>query len=299
MMAENTPYIVVGLGEVLWDILPEGKQLGGAPANFAFHANELGAKGIVVSAVGNDKLGIELRELLQVNGLTVDAIAVDGAHPTGTVSVTLGEGGQPDYTIHENVAWDFIPLRPDFEALAAGAHAVCFGTLASRNPHSRESIRRFLDATLPGCLRVLDVNLRQQYYTSDIIHDLLDRADVLKLNEDELPIITALLNIGGSTKERMEELLSRYALQTIALTRGARGSVLLTPGMMEVHHGLRVGNVVDTVGAGDSYTAVLVMGLLQHWSLEDINQRANQLASYVCGQAGGMASHPESLQFVS
>lgn len=294
-MAENTPYLVVGLGEVLWDMLPEGKQLGGAPANFAFHANEMGARGIVVSCLGDDPLGRELRELLQVNGLSVDAISEDQAHPTGTVSVTVSEGGQPDYTIHEDVAWDYIPFRNDYQALAAQADAVCFGTLASRNPHSRESIRRFLDATMPGCLRVLDVNLRQSYYSREIIHDLLSRADVLKLNEDELPVITSLLNIAGSTKERMEELLHRYALQTIALTRGARGSVLLTPGLLEVHHGLRIDTIVDTVGAGDSFTAVLVVGLLQKWSLEEINQRANQLAGFVCGHHGGMASHPEDL----
>ncbi len=298
-MAENTPFKIIGLGEVLWDMLPEGKQLGGAPANFTYHANALGAEGIVVSSVGQDALGTELREQLQINGLSVAALAEDAAHPTGTVTVTLADGGQPDYTIHENVAWDFIPFSPDYQKLAAEADAVCFGTLASRNPHSRESIRRFLDATMPRCLRVLDVNLRQDYYSAELVQTLLERADVLKLNEDELPIIASLVSIEGSSKERMEKLMAQYALQCIALTRGARGSILLTPGLLEVHHGLRIDTVVDTVGAGDSFTAVLVTGLLNHWSLEDINERANQLAGFVCGQAGGMATHPEHFTFTS
>ena len=297
-MSADSPFVIVGLGEVLWDMLPEGKQLGGAPANFTFHATELGAEGHVVSCVGQDSLGREIREVLQINGLAVAHVAEDPGHPTGTVSVTLSDGGQPDYTIHEEVAWDYIPFHPDVEKLAARAHAVCFGTLASRNPHSRESIRRFLDATMPGCLRVLDVNLRQQYYTGDLIHDLLERADVLKLNEDELPVITELLNIDGSTKERMERLIDRYTLQCVALTRGARGSLLLTPSMLDVHHGLRLDHIVDTVGAGDSYTGMLVTGLLQQWTLEEINERANQLAGYVCGQSGGMASHPDNAHFV-
>jgi fructokinase len=280
-------------------MLPDGKQLGGAPANFAYHANALGADGIVASCVGDDPLGREIREVLQVNGLSVDYVALDPSRPTGTVTVSVSEGGQPDYTIHEDVAWDFIPFTPELEALAARADAVCFGSLASRNPHSRETIRRFLGATMPGCLRVLDVNLRQQYYTGERIESLLEHADVLKLNEDELPEITSLLNIGGSAKERMERLLQQFALQTIALTRGARGSILLTPGIMDVHHGLRIGEIADTVGAGDSYTAVLVMGLLRKWTLEEINERANQLAGHVCGHHGAMAPHPEDFHFVS
>jgi fructokinase len=296
-MAEEPPFVVVGLGEVLWDMLPEGKQLGGAPANFAFHANALGAQGTVVSCVGKDPLGREVREQLQVNGLGVEAISEDPAHPTGTVSVTLDTDGQPSYTIHEKVAWDFIPFQLQHKALATRADAVCFGTLASRHPHSRVGIRQFLDATMPGCLRVFDVNLRQQYFSRNLVQELLERTDVLKLNENELPMITALLNIDGSTKERMEKLLSEYALRTIALTRGARGSVLLNQDSMEVHHGVCIDITVDTVGAGDAFTAVLVMGLLQGWPLEEISNRANQLASIVCGQSGAMASHPENRQF--
>ncbi len=298
-MAEETPFVVVGLGEVLWDMLPEGKQLGGAPANVVFHANALGAQCAMVSCVGKDPLGRELRELLQVNGLGVEFISEDPAHPTGTVSVSVSSDGQPSYTIHEKVAWDYMPFRTEDKMLAARANAVCFGTLASRNPHSWESIRRFLDATMPGCLRVLDVNLRQRYYSREIIHDLLNHAEVLKLNENELPMITALLNIDGSTKERMEKLLSEFALHAVALTRGARGSVLLTQDSLEVHHGICIDTIVDTVGAGDAFSAVLIMGLLHEWSLEEISNRANQLASIVCCQAGAMASHPENLQFIS
>ena len=294
-MAEDSSFVVVGLGEVLWDVLPEGKQLGGAPANFTFHVNTLGAHGKIVSCLGYDALGREAREFLQVHNLTVDSIADDPAHPTGTVSVALDDTGQPTYTIHENVAWDFLPFNASHARLASQADAVCFGTLASRNSHSRESIRRFLDATMPRCLRVFDVNLRQQFYEREIIRDWMERADVLKLNEDELPVVAALLNISGSTKERMERLIDEYALQAVALTRGARGSVFITPETMEVHHGIRVGGLADTVGAGDAFTAVLVMGLLQEWPADKISKCANELAAFVCSQPGAMASHPEDL----
>ena len=289
---EEKPFLVLGLGEILWDMLPEGKQLGGAPANFAFHAGELGADSRVISCIGSDPLGQEIRETLHVNGVSVDGIAEDPAHPTGTVSITLEDGGVPTYTIHEGVAWDFIPTLRAYTDMAASADAVCFGSLASRSPYSRESIRRMLDATMPRCLRVFDVNLRQKYYTQDLIQALMERADVLKLNEDELPIITEFLNIDGSSKQRMERMAAEYALTAVALTRGARGSVLIADDLLEVHHGTRIEDMGDTVGAGDSFTAALAMGLLRGHSLKEISDHANRLAAYVCSQHGAMASHP-------
>lgn len=294
-MGSRDPKVVVGLGEVLWDMLPEGKQLGGAPANFAYHAQALGARGVVVSAVGEDELGEEILETLTGHGLDTTYVHRDKAHPTGTVSVTLDGEGVPAYTIHEDVAWDFIPFTEAGKALAASASAICFGSLASRNRHSRESIRKFLEAAMPGCLRVFDINLRQDYYSGEVLGLLLERSDVLKLNEDELPVLAGLLNISGSTKQRMEVLLDQFALSCIALTRGARGSVLVAPGELEVHHGTRVDNLADTVGAGDSFTAMVVTGLLHGWPLAEINERANRLAAHVCSHHGAMAPHPEGI----
>ena len=294
-MGSSEPYVVVGLGEVLWDLLPDGKQLGGAPANFTYHAQTLGARGVLVSAVGDDAAGAEILETLAHHGIDTGHVVRDKAHPTGTVSVDVDDAGIPAYTIHEEVAWDYLSFSESSATLAGDADAICFGSLASRNPHSRECIRRFLASAMPGCLRVFDVNLRQHYYDRDVIQTLLDHAEVLKLNEDELPVITELLHISGSTKERMETLLERFALDAIALTRGARGSVLLTPNHLEVHQGVRVGTLADTVGAGDAFTAMVVTGLLNEWPLDEISERANQLAAHVCAHYGAMAPHPAGI----
>lgn len=294
-MSSSGPFIVVGLGEVLWDMLPEGKQLGGAPANFTYHAQALGARGYVVSAVGQDELGQEILDTLGYHGLATDYVQRDKAHPTSRVSIEMDAEGVPAYNIHEGVAWDFLNFTERDAALAREAHAICFGSLASRNRHSQESIRKFLEAAMPGCLRVFDVNLRQRYYSQELLLGLLEHAEVLKLNEDELPVLADLLNIPGSTKDRMEALVKRFALDCIALTRGGRGSLLMTPDGLEVHKGVRVENMADTVGAGDSFTAMVVTGLLNGWPLDEISERANQLAGHVCGHHGAMAPHPEGM----
>ena len=291
-MANGEPFLIVGLGEVLWDMLPDGRRLGGAPANFVYHAQALGARGVMVSAVGSDPPGDEILAELASSGLETEFIHRDRARPTGTVTVELDSRGNPTFTIHENAAWDCLPFTEQCGALARDADAICFGTLASRDPHSRECIRKFLEEAMPGCLRVLDVNLRQHYYSRALIETLLEHTEVLKLSEDELPVVSGLLNLTGSTKDRMETLLGRYALDAIAVTRGARGSVLMTPGMLEVHQGVRVDSLVDTVGAGDAFTAALVMGLLEERPIEELRVRANELASHVCTHAGAMAPHP-------
>lgn len=294
-MPNNEPFLVLGLGEILWDVLPEGKQLGGAPANFAYHAAALGARGVTVSAVGDDPEGREILATLDARGLDTSYIHVDRAHPTGTVTVTVDGSGVPAYTIHEGVAWDYIPFTDAALALARRANAICFGSLASRNPHSRETIRRLLDAAVPGCIRVLDVNLRQHYYSEEVILALLDRAEVLKLNEDELPAISDLLRIPGSTRERLNAMMDRFALDLIVLTRGGQGSILAAPGEFEEHPGTPVEKLADTVGAGDSFTAMAVMGLLRGWPLGVISERANRLAAHVCAHPGAMAPHPAGI----
>ena len=286
---------IVGLGEILWDMLPNGKKLGGAPANFAYHAHALGTQALVVSAVGNDELGREMVGYLDSLALSKEYIATDPAHPTGTVAVDIDREGNPLYVIHENVAWDFIPFTPDMEKLAAEADAVAFGSLAQRSAVSQKSIRSFLAATQPHCLRILDINLRQAYFSKALIHELLGVTSVLKLNDEELPKVAELLGLRGNEDERVEALLERYKLRMVALTRGERGSYLRTPESTSVHPGLKV-KVVDTVGAGDAFSAAIALGLLKGMKLGVMNQFANELASYVCTQAGAMPPIPTQLK---
>jgi len=291
-MSDENSFTLVGLGEILWDMLPAGKKLGGAPANFAYHAQALGAKGVVVSCVGDDELGKEI--LSQLGGLGLDCrfIAVDKAHPTGTVTVKLDENGKADFTIHENVAWDFIPLDTGLLELAAQTDAVCFGSLCQRSEVSRDTVRRFLQATKPDCIRVLDINIRQSYYNKDIVHTMLQLSDVLKLNDEELPVVAKLLDMTGSETNIFSQLTERYALRLIALTRGEAGSRLYGRGEDSNHPGFPA-QVADTVGAGDSFTAAMTLGLLQGKELDRINEDANRVASYVCTQSGATPRLPE------
>lgn len=293
-MEESQPFFVIGLGEVHWDLLPDGRQLGGAPANVVYHAQALGARGVIASSVGQDPAGRDLLDAMSDAGLSVGVVHLDTARPTAEVRVVLDSHGAPAYEVPKLAAWDNLPFRTECVKLARKADAICFGTLASRNPHSRGCIRQFLESAMPSCLRVFDVNLRQNFYARDILQDLLEHAEVLKLNEDELPIVSSLLNISGSTKERMEVLMGKFALSAVAVTRGARGSVLMTPDHLEVHHGSRVDAVVNTLGASDAFTAALIIGLLHGRPLPEISERANQLASHVCTLREAMPPHPTS-----
>src|SRR2546427_8627530 len=276
--------ILVGTGEVLWDMLPGGRQLGGAPANFAYHASALGADGVVVSRVGNDDLGREIIRRLNALGLETRYVRRDADHPTGRVDVRLDADGVPEYVIHEPAAWDFITVDAELLDLARGADAVCFGTLAQRSPVSRDSIRSFLLATRPDCLRVFDVNLRQSYFDERTVRELMRLSNVLKLNDAELPVAARLLRIAGDTADVVRRLFAVYPLRAIALTRGPHGSVLYTRDRTFDHPGYQGTVVVDTVGAGDAFTAALVLGLQKGEPLERINDFANRLAAYVCSQ---------------
>ncbi len=285
---------VVGLGEILWDIMPTGTFLGGAPANFAFHANQLGARGLVVSAVGNDELGEQIFAELHQLGLATDGLR-RAAQPTGTVTVTT-VAGQPSYTIHTDVAWDFIPFDTELRDMAGRADAVCFGSLAQRCPVSRQSILDFLQATGKGCWRIFDINLRQHFYESGTIRSALELAHVLKLNHEELPVVAQLLELPASPDEAIRALLQNYGLRLIALTRGGEGSSLYSKWRTSHHPGYPVAHIADTVGAGDSFTAALVMGLLHSDELDAIHDRAARLASYVCTQRGATPRLPDELR---
>jgi fructokinase len=288
-------HIVVGLGEVLWDLLPEGRQLGGAPANFAYHAAALGACGIVASSVGNDSGGRDIQDRLRSLDLDTSAVAVDDEHPTGTVSVQLDAGGKPSYIIHENVAWDFIPDGAALRALAARTEAVCFGTLAQRNDVSRRTIRRFLEVVPKTCLRIFDINLRQRFFSREVVESSLAHSDVLKLNDEELPVVAEMLGVTGDQDGILRELVRRYSLRLAALTRGPRGSVLQAADGRSVLPGQPV-TVADTVGAGDAFTAVLAVGLLNGMSLTDLHRSAERLAGYVCTQAGATPVIPQEVR---
>lgn len=278
---------VVGIGEILWDLLPEGRQLGGAPTNFAYHTSAQGFPAVVVSAVGDDALGDDIRAQVAAWGVSTEFLAVLPDYPTGTVTVALDENGIPEYEIHTEVAWDQIAWTDSLAALAPTLRAVCFGTLGQRSPQSRATIQRFVAATAPECLRVCDINLRQQFYSHTLLRESLELANVLKLNHDELPIVAASVGLVGTQTELLSQLCEKFSLRLVALTRGSQGSLLVTPDSVSEHAGLSV-KVVDTIGAGDSFTAALVAGLLRGDSLDRINEVANQTAAQVCQHAGGI-----------
>lgn len=281
---------VVGLGEILWDMLPEGRQLGGAPANFAYHVHALGVPATVVSCVGQDALGEEVRERLASWNMDTRTLDTHPDYPTGTVTVRLDENGSPQYTIHENVAWDHIRWREELAQLASQTAAVCFGSLGQRSPVSRETIQRFLCEVPADSLRVFDINLRQHYFNEDILAASLNAANLLKLNHEELPVVASLFGLSGEPLEILRALLSRFSLDLIAMTRGGQGSLLITPGEVLEHPGVPA-EVVDTVGAGDAFTAALIMGVLHREDLETIHEKANRLAAFVCAHAGATPPH--------
>jgi fructokinase len=276
---------IVGLGEILWDILPSGKQMGGAPANFAYHAQALGARGRIISRVGRDTLGTEILQRLKTLGLSTDDIQIDPAAPTGTVNVELSATGQPKFTIHENVAWDRLALEKSALAAVAEADAISFGTLAQRSEPSRSTIQSLVAAARPESLRILDVNLRQNYFSLETIEASLRLSNMVKFNDAELPVLAELLGLHGSVREQIEQLARLYRQRLVCLTRGANGSLLYSDGKWADDPGEPI-VVKDTIGAGDAFTAALALGALAGNPLDAINRRANQIARYVCSQEG-------------
>ena len=282
-------YTVVGLGEVLWDLLPTGKHLGGAPANFAYITSLLGDEGIPASRVGADDLGDEaLRRLMEL-GLPTDFIQKDANHPTGTVKVEVDVAGQPCFEISESVAWDFLEWTAPWQKLAAHADAVCFGSLAQRAEQSRSTICNFVNATRSQAVRIFDVNLRQRFFSARILSDSVKLATIVKLNHEELPRIMQWLSL----EHRDEESSARRLLalndkvQMVCVTRANGGSLLATADDCNSHPGFRV-KVVDTVGAGDAFTAALVHEFLRGASLERMNEVANRVGAWVASEAGAM-----------
>ncbi len=287
-------YDVLGIGEVLWDMLPTGKQVGGAPTNFAFHARSMGADASIISRVGDDPLGREIVEHLFALGVPTCSISVDPAHLTGVVDVEVAPDGQPRYVIEEDAAWDH--LIPEDTDSAAKADAICFGSLAQRNNVSRQTIRALLRASKPEALRIFDVNLRQNFYCEDVVDHSLQLSNVLKLNDAELPVIAALLRLKSeSEKDQIAELADHYSLRLVAYTRGSHGSWLYNGSLWSEHAGIPV-TVKDTIGAGDAFTAAVTMGMLLGWDIDHISEIANRVAAFVCSSEGGTPKLPEELR---
>lgn len=289
------PGKILALGEVLWDLLPSGKQLGGAPANFTFHCRCLGADARLVTRIGGDDLGREVLERFRLLGLPTDTVQMDPDAPTGTVDVTLDPGGQPRYTIRAGAAWDRIEADALATSLAASADAICFGSLAQREEPSRRSICSLVQAGRPGALRMFDVNLRMPFVDPAVIEVSLDLANALKLNDQELPALAAMFGLPTEARAAMAGLARRFDLALVALTRGPGGSLLFADGTWSDHQGVPV-EVHDTVGAGDAFTAALVVGHLAGRPLDVIDRHANEVASFVCSRPGGTPALPDSLK---
>ena len=286
---------VVGLGEVLWDVFPDETRFGGAPANFACHASALGARAAIVSAVGpaSEELANDALRTLTAHRVDVSAIT-RGTQETGRVLVEVDADGHASYRFTENPAWDFIDWSQAAADIAHNAHAVCFGTLAQRNAHSRETIGRFVSEMRPDALRVFDVNLRVNYWSDERIVSSLRMANVFKLNSDELPIVARACGITPSGNQSLQAIREKFDLRMVAFTDGSRGATLVTADAID-HCSAPTIDVRDTVGAGDSYTAAMTLGLLKGWPLSQINERAVAVAAYVCTQAGATPSLPPQI----
>ena len=292
-MDMNDRNLVIGVGECLFDLLPEGARLGGAPANFAYHAGQLLGmdRALVVSALHEDALGKRMKEELSRRGLR--ALMPEVGYPTGKVNIAMDKGGIPHYTILEDVAYDHIPFTPEMESVARRAAVVCFGTLAQRNINSQSTIQRFLDATPDGCRKVFDINLRQHFYGKDIIGQSLTKCNILKLNEDELPIVCRMFDLGEGTAEaRCHQIMERWNIDIVIYTCGAAGSYVYALGHSSFKASPKV-EVVDTVGAGDSFTAAFCSALLVGKDIDDAHRLASDLSAYVCTQSGAMPTVPQ------
>lgn len=286
--------LVVGLGEVLWDMLPEGRKIGGAPVNFAYHAGQFGIDTMAVSAIGNDKLGEDT--IAEMNGKHLNHIFPSVPYPTGSVQVKLDEKGVPAYDIKENVAWDNIPFTNEIESVARSCRAVCFGSLAQRNAVSRSTIRKFIESTPSGCIRIFDINLRQNFYTSNVIRDSLEHCNILKINDEEIMLVSRMFNYDSSNIENVcRTIMEDFSLEMVILTCGTKGSYIFTKGGVSFMPTPKV-NVADTVGAGDSFTGSFCAAILRRLPVAEAHKKAVEVSAYVCTQNGAMPEIPESMK---
>ncbi len=293
-MASRHRPLIVGLGEILWDVFPDGAKFGGAPANFASHAATLGGDVRMVSGVGRDELGEAALQTLGEMQISTRFIQQSDNVPTGTVQVSVDAAGHPSYEFGSDEAWDHIEWNDDLANLASEADAVCFGTLGQRGDDSRQTIQRFVAATRPDCLRIFDVNLRPPFVSLRVVDESLRLASILKLNDDELPVLAERYALAGSPIEQLQSLAQRFSLRAVVLTRGAAGSLLIRGDEVSEHPGQQI-DVNDTVGAGDAFTAAVTLGLLENLPLDTINCHASRVAAFVCTQAGATPRLPREL----
>lgn len=287
--------ITAGIGEVLWDVVGNSETLGGAPVNFAYHAGQLGCESYAISSIGYDQRGDRALRGLADWGVDVSHITRVEKVPTGYVQARVDAEGVAEYEFPDSVAWDHIRIDTPTIELAARIDAVCFGSLAQRSEKSRGSIARYLQRLPSEALKVFDLNLRQNFYSAEIIRSSLNQADMLKLNDDEIKVVAELEGLKGTLDQQLRLLAERYELSLVILTRGGQGSLLVSPDSLSEHQGYQV-DIVDTIGAGDSFTAVIAVGMLKGYSLEIINEHANLVAAYVCGRQGAMVPLPERLR---
>ena len=286
---------IVGLGEALWDVLPEGKKLGGAPANFAYHAGQFGLDTIAISALGEDDLTEETIEALKEHNLNYLMPRVP--YPTGTVQVTLAEGGIPTYEIKEGVAWDNIPYTDEMAEIAKNARAVCFGSLAQRNGVSRENIRKFLAETPADCLKICDINLRQQFYSKEILEDSFKLCNILKINDEELVVVNRMFGYDGlDMRQTCEKMVQDYGLKMLVLTCGTNGSYVFTDDGLTSFQDTPKVEVADTVGAGDSFTGSFCACILNGKPVQEAHKTAVAVSAFVCTQNGAMPIVPMELK---
>jgi len=286
--------LIVGLGEALWDMLPEGKKLGGAPANFAYHAGQFGLDTMAISALGDDKLADETIAALKQNGLNFLMPRVPYA--TGTVLVTLTGNGIPTYEIKENVAWDNIPFNAEIEEVARNCRAVCFGSLAQRNVVSRKTIQQFLDATPNDCLKICDINLRQQFFSKEVLEESFRRCNILKINDEELVVVSRMFGYQELDDAKVcQQIVKDYDLQMLVLTCGTNGSYVFTADGRQSFQPTPKVEVADTVGAGDSFTGSFCAAVLNGKPIEEAHRIAVEVSAYVCTQHGAMPKYPAEL----
>ena len=293
-MFDNMKRYIVGLGEALWDVLPEGKKLGGAPANFAYHAGQFGLDTIAISALGEDALAEETVEALKEHNLNYLMPRVP--YPTGTVQVTLAEGGIPTYEIKEGVAWDNIPYTNEMADIAKSARAVCFGSLAQRNSVSRENIRKFLADTPADCLKICDINLRQQFYSKEVLEDSFKLCNILKINDEELVVVSRMFGYEGlDMRQTCEKMVQDYGLKMLVLTCGTNGSYVFTDDGLTSFQDTPKVEVADTVGAGDSFTGSFCACIINGKPVQEAHKTAVAVSAFVCTQNGAMPVVPETL----
>ncbi|MEO9003600.1 MAG: carbohydrate kinase [Ginsengibacter sp.] len=289
--------VIVGFGEVLWDILGNEKLLGGAPANFGYHCKQLGADAKIVSAVGNDELGVEIIQHFIQKALPTEYLQRTSAHQTGTVTVEIDERGVPSYIIHEPVAWDYIEWNDTLHSLSVMADAICFGSLSQRDTVTKATLHKMLKSVSHKCLKVFDINLRQPFYTHQVLLESLELANVVKMNIDEALIVGAMFNWGNDVQRIVMELFKKFNFQLVAITYGEEGSKLYTTDK-ESFMKVNAVKISDTIGAGDSFTAAIVTGWLNQLPLAEIHELATNLSAYICTQRGAMPAYDKDFASV-